>query len=586
MNQIDPKSLKIINSLPPIARKGDKISVDSEFSNQIKERLHRAHGDFSFLGCSYDGVSVYYITDEAQIQEFYDRIDAGVHLYVHAKYDLTQLRRFANLPQRKLLWDCMLIEQIMFSGYYSPGEFSLADLARRYLDIYLPKEVRAEFGENDNTASLTQEQLEYSCVDVVATWRVYQAQREMIDENDLEIWKKIELPFLWTILSMGGIRLDTEKWIALAEKNEKIAKDIQDKYGHIESVKLDKPKRSGETHKDEFVGINLNSPKQVKEHFASIGYKKLTSTDVEALESLADECEFAKDMLLYRTHSKRASTYGRKFIEDYVEADGKIYADLFQVGGETGRTSCRTPNLQNQPNEKEYRDCFIAEENNCLVVADYGSQEPRIAAYLSQDEGLINALNGTEKLYITIARDALGIRITKESPEYSHIKSTILGIFYGMSASGLSKRIGVDKDSAQDMIDSILQAYPGIRDYMNRQKQAQDYVTSIYGRKIWLNKYSYQWERNALNAPIQSSAADATKLACNCFLEKTSIMKKSSWNLCLIIHDELVIQCPISEYDETIKLLESCMIYTAENMHDGIRGVVEIYNGSSWSCKS
>ena len=216
MNQINPKELRMINSLPPLAVRGDKISVDSEFFNQTKVRLHRPHGDMAFLGCSFDGQTVYYITDDSQVQEFYDRIDAGVHIYVHAKYDITQLSRFANIPPRNLLWDCMLIEQVMYSGYYN--DFGLADLARRYLDVYMPKEVRSEFSEND-TLSLSREQLEYACTDVAATWRVYKAQRAIIDETDLEIWKKIELPFLWTILSMGGIKLDVEKWTKLAKEN-------------------------------------------------------------------------------------------------------------------------------------------------------------------------------------------------------------------------------------------------------------------------------------------------------------------------------------------------------------------------------
>ena len=584
MNTINPKSLKIINDLPPKAIRGDKVSIDSEFFNQVKEKLHRPHGDFAFLGCSYDGETVYYITEETQIQEFFDRIEKATWVFHHAKYDITQLRRFAYIPQRKLLWDTMLIEQIMYSGYYSPGEFSLADLVRRYLDIYMPKTVRSEFGEND-TLSLTREQVEYSCIDVAATWRVYKEQRAIIDENDLTIWKDIELPFLWTILSMGGIRLDKEKWIALAEKNENTAKMIQDKYGHAETD------TSGKKDKEIFVGINLNSPKQVKEELKSCGWN-VKSTDVDALEEIAntdDEDDagvrFANDLLVYRKCSKRASTYGRKFIDDYVEADGKIYADLFQIGAETARTSCRAPNLQNQPHEVAYRECFIADDGNCLVVADYGSQEPRIAAYLSQDEGLINALNGKEKLYIAIARDVLGKTITKESEEYSHIKSTILGIFYGMSAKGLSDRIGVSKDEAEEMIHLILETYPGIRDYMNRQRQAGDYVQSIYGRKIWLNKYSYQWERNALNAPIQSSAADATKLAAYRFVNVCDEEIYQNSPLRLIVHDEICIEIEKGNCDWAKKELEKIMVEVAEEMHDGIKGIAEIYTGNSWGCK-
>lgn len=559
MNQINPNDLIIVKGLPPVAKSGDKVSIDSEFFGQEKNRLHRPHGTCAYLGCSFDGKTVYYITDESQIQEFYTRLDAAVQIYVHAKYDITQLRRFAHLPQRKKLWDCMLIEQIMFSGYYT--DFGLADLARRYLHVYMSKDVRETFSDGD---TISQEQIEYACVDVAATWRVYKEQRAIIDENDLNIWKNIELPFLWVIMGMGGVKLDSEKWQALAEKNKETADTIQKKYD----------------------SINLNSPKQVKEHLKSLGYK-LDSTDVEALESISEDCEFARDMLVYRTYAKRSSTYGTKFIEDYVEEDGRIYSDLYQMGAETGRSSCRAPNLQNQPHEFEYRDCFVASPKHCMIVADWGSQEPRIAAYLSGDERLMEALNSPEKLYIAIARDVLEKTIKKESDEYKQIKSTVLGIFYGMSAKGLSKRIGRSVEDAQEMIDAFLETYPQVRDYMDKQSRSGDYVETIYGRKIWLNKYSYQWERNALNAPIQGSAADAMKLASRRFLDEwCGADFYDETPLRLLVHDEVVLESPKKDCEKMSKVLESSMVSVAEEMHEGIKGVIEIYSGESWACKS
>lgn len=144
MNQIDPKSLKIIKGLPPVAKKGDKVAIDSEFYGQTKGRLHRPHGMFAFLGCTFDGKTVYYITDADQIQEFFDRLEKAVWIFHHAKYDITQLRKYANIPSRKRLWDTMLIDQIQYSGFYDT--FSLSDLARRRLSVYLPKDVRDEFG--------------------------------------------------------------------------------------------------------------------------------------------------------------------------------------------------------------------------------------------------------------------------------------------------------------------------------------------------------------------------------------------------------------------------------------------------------
>ena len=393
MNIANAKDLVIIHGLPPTAIKGDRVSIDSEFFGQDKKRLHRPHGRFAYLGCSYDGKTVYYITDEDEVSEFYNRLRSAVHIYHHAKYDIRQLRRYVDIPNRNLLWDTMLVEQIMYSGYYT--DFSLADLVRRYCRVYMPKDVRQEFSD-DTVSEITKEQVEYACVDVAYTWRVAKEQRAIISDDDLTIWKDIELPFMWSLLSMSGINLDVDKWSTLALHNEKVAKEIQDEYGHWET----------EGKKKKFVGINLNSPAQVKKHLLDCG-ARIKSTDAEALEKIVssgDEHDaaviFASKLLTYRTYAKRASTYGLKFIEDFVEPDGKIYADMYQIGAETGRCSCRAPNLQNQPHEVEYRECFTSEgDDECIIVADWGSQEPRIAAYLSEDQGLMDALNSHEVEY-------------------------------------------------------------------------------------------------------------------------------------------------------------------------------------------
>lgn len=593
MNIANPKDLKIIKGLPPFAKKGDKISIDTEFFGMDKKRLHRPHGTFAYMGCSFDGVTVYYTDDVSEIGEFLNRLEAGVWIFANAKFDIRQLRAYVEIPDRRNLWDVILIEQIQYSGYYT--DFSLSDLVRRYLDTYLPKDVRKEFSD---TVSLTSEQIGYASADVAYTWKVFQVQREKISDDDLQIWREIELPFLWAILSMSGVRMDKDKWLKLAKENEERAAAIQAKYGQWETI--DNPRGRIHKTKQVFSGINLSSPAQVKKYFAECGVV-LKSTDVDALDALLeredeeDEAHyrFALDLSAYRTLDKRASTYGASFIENHLEPDGKIYADIYQIGAETGRTSCRAPNLQNQPHLPEYRECFICDEDECMIVADWGSQEPRIAAFLSEDEALIDALNSGEKLYIRVARDVLGKEITKQSDEYTHIKSTVLGIFYGMSAKGLAKQIGATEAKAQRMIDMFLDTYPGVKNYMRKQKRAKDYVQSIRGRKIWLNKYSFQWERNALNAPIQGSAADAMKIAAarfNWFLQEVKertvqTYKELGWKLALLVHDEIVIIVPKDDCEEAKKVLSDIMIEVAEELHPSIKGSVEIFSGNNWAVK-
>jgi DNA polymerase-1 len=284
-------------------------------------------------------------------------------------------------------------------------------------------------------------------------------------------------------------------------------------------------------------------------------------------------------------------------LKKYVEVDGMIHSDIFQIGAETGRTSSRGPNQQNQINEHEYRECYISDsDSDILCVADWGSNEPRIAAFLTQDGRLIEILNSLEKsLYIEIAQDALGIEITKKSPEYAYIKSTILGIFYGMTPAGLSKRIKVPKKVAAEMINKILETYPGIGNYIERQTGAKanefdktefpecGYVTSIYGRKIWLNPYDWGWTRNALNAPIQSSAADAMKIAAYRVCEEWQPGFYDKNPLKLLIHDELGAGVHKSEQVKMSQILKDVMTSVSEEMHPGIKAIAEVGCADNWA---
>lgn len=580
MKTLSPKDFKIVLGLPPVASKEDRIAIDTEWFGMDKKKLHRPTGEFAGIGCTYDGKTVYVISDKSELRQFFERIEAGVHIYHNAKFDIFHIRRVFPYPQRKRLWDTMLIEQIMYSGYYN--DFALADLARRRLGIYMPKEERETFSEAEQT-KMTQSQLEYFAADVISTWHIYQSQRAEIDETDLSVWKDIELPFLWVLLGMSGVKLDTEKWIALAEKNKKDAEELQAKY-------LNPEPPAKKLKKGQLNGLNLASPKQVKEELARQGYK-LDDTGEETLKEIQEQCEFAKDVLKFRACSKRASTYGTKFIEDHVESDGKIYGDVYQIGAETGRTSCRAPNLQNQPHEEDYRACFVADEDKSMVIADWSSQEPRIAAFLSQDEALIDILNSGKDIYVMMAKKALDWDIdpkTKEGKEKrKKVKNIILGIFYGMSAYGLAYRIEVTEDEAEEMLHRFFNTFPGVKRYVEEMYDTkEDYVTSVYGRKIWLNKYNTQWQRNAVNAPIQSSAADAMKIAARKFLDDWAgrdFYTKTS--LILLVHDEIAVEVPKELANAAKEKLQMAMISTANEMHTGIKASVDIFVGESWAAK-
>lgn len=580
MKIINPKDLKIINKLPPVAKKGDKVSIDSEFFGQTKEKLHRPHGVFAYLGCSFDGETVYYITDKDEIQEFYNRLDAAVHIYVNAKYDINQLRRFAKIPPRKLLYDAMLIEQIRFSGYYNT--FGLADLARRYLDIYMTKEIRQEFSESD---TLSKEQIEYACVDVAATWRVYKEQRAQIDENDLNIWKDIELPFLWVLLDTMGIKMDRKAWISLYEKNRGDAIAIQKKYMNNPEI-LDGMSLEDSKKKKKFDGVNLASWQQVSKHLHSRGIR-VSSTQEDNLTPHKGD-EFVDDLLEYRGKMKAAGTYGRNWEDDgYIESDDRVYSNFFQIGAATGRLSSSNPNVENIPVREtpEFRKCFIADKGNILIDADWSSQEPRIAAYLSQDEKLIEIFNSKKDVYIESARLMFGWELDKKDERRkTRMKPTVLGACYGLTEYGMKNKYDIPIDEGRELLETFFDTFEDMAEWRKSQrKRDKEYVTTIYGRKFWLNFYNRQWENHVLNSPVQGSAGDGIKLASVRFMEK--VAEAGYLNRVWIVnyvHDEILIECNGELRDWTSQALRDSMIEVAHDMHEGILADVEISSGRTW----
>lgn len=551
MLTLDANDIDIQFDIPPLALPNDRCAIDTEFFGMEKKRLHRPHGKFASLGCTYDGKTVYMIFDENKIKDFYARVDPAVHIYHNAMFDVRQLRRFADILDRKRIWDTMLIEQIMYSGYYD--SFSLADLARRYCGIYLPKEERESFSIDDK---MDDQKIFYAACDVVATWMVQQEQAKVVDDDDWKIWTKIERPMLWVVLGMGGPQLNSKAWLKLADSNQQRADELKAKFP-----------------------FNPASPKQVKEALIKEGWE-VESTNEATLESIQEQSEIASKVLEFRKKAKLASTYGKDFVDEYVEADGRIYSSYHLIGAETGRLSSSNPNAQNIVHDVEYRDCFEAADGHMLVISDWSSQEPRNLAYLSQDKKLIEILNSRHDVYIEVGYEVFEERFEKKDSRRDEMKAIILGLSYGMSKYGLARKLKKDEDYCQELIDRFFDKFPGVQEYLEQQEKAKDYVRTILGRKIWLNHHTNQWYRNALNGPIQGSAADAFKIASAKFIERYEENP-----LILLVHDEMVIEVPKDRAETAAKILKEVMIETAEEMHPGVSANTETTIGKTWAAK-
>lgn len=553
MNRIDPNFVNIIiNELPESNINNKSIwHLDTEFFGQDLERLHRPHGKFACLTATTNGRDVYLLDNEQRCADFLYRIKECVHVWHNAQYDIKQIRAFLDYPDRKNLWDTMLIEQILFRGYYDT--FALNDLYRRYCNMYLPKEDRATFS---TSTELSDEQMFYACCDVIALHDIYYEQIRQMDEDAQTIWN-IEREFLWVLLDAPGWTFDSEKWKEQAIRNQKIADAI-----------------------NESLPFNPRSHTQVKAFFLNQYGLELDSTAEPVLEQLDfKKYPEAEQILDSRHGSNSASKYGLSFLE-YVEEDGKIYPSARQIGAETGRESYTNPPIQTIPGTKEKRECFIASEGCVQVVADYSAQEPRISAEITQDENFIETFKKKMDIYIAIGFEVFDEKFEKSDERRDFIKALFLAISYGMSAIGLSKKLGITEEEAEELLNKFFTKFPDVEKYIQAQNAVGEVCSTIYGRKFWLNHYNNQWFRNALNFPIQGSAADCTKLACS------RIRKALGYNAIVgIIHDEIVFDIPEDDLERAKKIITDVMVGTAEEMHPSVPSSIGLYIGKDWSVK-
>jgi DNA polymerase-1 len=563
MNKINPKSVKIIMGIPPKLSKEDRCACDSEWYRMQEGKLHRPTGTFACATFTIDGKTVYVVTDPKDIKKSFQNIEPAVLIFHNAKFDVFHLRRLTDIPMRKRLWDTMLIEQIMYSGWFD--SFRLSDLARRRLDIYLDKTEQEGFVDSD---TMSKEQIVYAAIDAVATWRIYKSQRAEIEETDLNVWKNIDLRALWVILSMSGQKLDKTAWTTLAKKNQKRLDSIAKKY----------PK------------INLGSWQQVLKEVHRLGYKKITKTGEDYLKPYKDECKFIADVLEYRGLGRAVSTYGMNFLETNIEEDDRVYSDFRVIGAATGRVSSSNPNMENIPikDTREFRDCFIADEDNILVDADWSAQEPRIFAYLSDDEKLKEIFVNKQDVYIACAKLMFGWNLKKTDPRRKErMKPTVLGASYGLTEYGMEQKYGIPKGEGKELLEKFWETFPEAHKWKLRQQKIRTFVQTVYGRKYWLNTYQWGWENNCLNSPIQGAASDAMKIAAHKFLEKWggssghNVIGMAS-PIVNLVHDEILLEVPKTMQSVAEQLLRESMIETAEEMTPGIPSEVEIKSASNW----
>ncbi len=386
--------------------------------------------------------------------------------------------------------------------------------------------------------------------------------------NQIKLYNEIEIPLLKTLAKMEieGINLDVKFLKKLSERTtnelEDITKEIYELAG--EEFNISSPKQLGEVLFDKMKIIS--NPKKTK--------TGQYSTSEEVLNELSSKSDLVKLVLKFRSISKLLNTYINSLPKQLDKYTNRIHTEYVQTVASTGRLSSINPNLQNIPirtnRGREVRKAFIARNKDYfLMAADYSQIELRIIASLSNEENMINAFKKNEDIHASTASAVFNVPINQVSKEQrSNAKVVNFGIIYGVSAFGLSNQTNLNRTESKELIEKYFEKYPKLKQYINNQisfARNNGYVETVLGRRRYLKDINSQnsvvrgaAERNAINAPVQGSAADIIKIAMINIQKKLSKGNYKS-KMLLQIHDELVFDVFKPELNEMIELTKNEM---------------------------
>ncbi len=502
-----------------------------------------------------------------QLRPFFES-EAIEKIGQNLKYDIKVLAKY-NIDVKGKLFDTMLAHYLINPDM----RHNMDVLAETYLN-YTPISITELIGKKGkNQLSMRQvpidQQTEYAVEDADITLQLKEHfEKELSEANTQKLFDDIEIPLLRVLAKMEleGINLDKDFLNALSEE---LSNDIQ----NLE-------KSIYEAAGEEF---NIASPKQLGvilfEKLKLVDKPKKTktgqySTAEDVLSYLAKDHEIIQNILDYRGLTKLKSTYVDALPTQVDDTSGHVHTDYMQTVAATGRLSSNNPNLQNIPirteRGRQVRKAFIPRnEDYTLLAADYSQIELRIIAALSEEETMIEAFKNGEDIHASTASKVFNVPISEVTREQrSNAKTVNFGIIYGVSAFGLSNQTNLSRSESKDLIDTYYETYPKLKAYMSKQVDfARDngYVQTVLGRRRYLKDINSRnavvrgaAERNAVNAPIQGSAADIIKIAMINIHEKLEAGNFKT-KMLLQVHDELVFDAHKPELESVKALIKSEM---------------------------
>ncbi|WP_343687962.1 DNA polymerase I [Chryseobacterium gleum] len=503
------------------------------------------------------------------------------------KFDYKVLKQY-DITVKGAMFDTMIAHYLLNPD----GRHGMDYLSEVYLN-YKPVSIETIIGKkgkkqgNFRDADL-RTQTDYAAEDADVTFQLYELFAPQLKKENLEeLFYNIEMPLMEVLAKMelAGISLD-EKW--LAQESVDLENDLKGLEAKIFEL-------SGEE-------FNMNSPRQLGE----ILFEKMQldpkakktktgqyATSEDVLQKLSSKHEIIKHILEYRTYQKLKSTYVDALPSQIDKDDNRVHTNFSQTTAATGRLASVNPNLQNIPirtlRGQQIRGAFVSGEGKKIISADYSQIELRLIAEISGEENMIKAFQDGEDIHASTAAKLFKIPLAEVSKtQRSQAKTVNFGIIYGQGAFALAEQTGLSRTEAKQMIEAYFETYPKLKEYMaeqvNKARQL-GYVETILGRKRHLkdinsNNFVVRGhaERNAVNAPVQGSAADIVKIAMikiDRELEEQQLKTK----MLLQVHDELVFEAPADEIESASQLIRTEM----ENaLKTQVPLLVEIGVGDNW----
>jgi DNA polymerase-1 len=486
------------------------------------------------------------------------------------KYDFVVLARY-GLRVQPLAFDTMIAE---FLSNPASRNLSLKNLAWVRQDIRMTH-IEDLIGKGKNLITMAQVPIEQAAAYAAADAQVVlglmpELEEELKQKQALPLMIDLEMPLVAVLadMEMDGISVDVGFL-------QKMSAELSDRLQQIEQ----------QVYQEVGSHFNLNSPQQLSEAlFTRLKIEPpdrtqktatgFYSTAVDVLEALSGKHAVVDLVLEYRELSKLRSTYLEALPGQVNPITGRVHTSYNQTGAVTGRIASSDPNLQNIPIRTELgrkvRNAFVAESGKCLLSVDYSQIELRIVAHMAQDQAMIEAFRAGQDIHATTAAAIYGVPLQSvDKDQRRRAKGINFGLIYGMSAFGLTRYTDLTLGEAEDFMQAYFTKFPGVKRYLDgiRTLAAQQgFVETLLGRRRYFPGLSEQSNRNvrmreereAINAPIQGTAADIMKLA---MLKVPLELKEAGLaaRMILQVHDELVMECPLDEMKRTADVVQRTM---------------------------